>query len=110
VDKLYVIVRADLDPGLQIAQSCHAMRQFVACHPEVEMSWFTGSNNIAILQVPGEAELRALADRAEACGIEHAVFQEPDLDNAETAMALAPRGRRLVGQLPRALRPQLQAA
>lgn len=34
MEKLYIIVRADLPAGAQVAQSCHAMRLFVHEHPD----------------------------------------------------------------------------
>ena len=47
--KLYVVVRADLSPGVQAAQALHAHRAFVAEYPEVERVWFETSNTISIL-------------------------------------------------------------
>lgn len=54
MEKLYVVVRADLSPGLQIAQACHACRAFQAEYRDLEESWYTTSNTIAVLSVPSE--------------------------------------------------------
>lgn len=54
MEKLYVVVRDDLPPGLQIAQAIHACRAFHADHPAVETAWHTTSNTIAVLSVPDE--------------------------------------------------------
>lgn len=104
MEKLYVVVRADLPAGAQLAQACHGMRAFVAAHPDVDRAWYEGSNNLVCLQVPGEAELLALARRAEERGVPVAVFREPDFADEVTAVAIAPAGARLVSSLPLALR------
>ena len=36
MEKLYIIVRRDLAPGAQCAQSCHAMHAFVNEHPALD--------------------------------------------------------------------------
>jgi peptidyl-tRNA hydrolase len=103
MDKLYVIVRNDLCPGLQIAQACHALRAFVDDQPEAERSWHDASNNLVVLQVPDEAALAALGATLGANGIPVAHFHEPDLNGALTALAAGPEARRYVCRLPLAL-------
>lgn len=103
--KLYVVVAADLSPGLQISQSCHAARQFQHEHSELEKQWFEQSNTIAILSVPDSAAVAKLLDAARAAGISASKFEEPDLGMALTAIALEPsrEAKRLCKSLPRAL-------
>lgn len=84
------MTRADLEPGYQIAQSCHALRQFVADHPDIDAEWFARSNYVACLSVRDEKDLLSLVDRANAKGIPLATFREPDLGGQLTAIALAP--------------------
>ena len=103
MDKLYVIVRNDLCPGLQIAQACHALRAFVEDQPEAERSWHDASNNLVVLQVPNEEELTALGATLGSHGIPVAPFHEPDLDGSLTALAAGPEARRYVCRLPLAL-------
>lgn len=105
-DKLYVITRADLDPGYQAVQSMHALRQFTAEHPDIDKAWFEQSNYLGLLSVQNEEELvRLLADANER-GIETSVFREPDIDNQMTAIALSPgpKSKKLCSRLPLALR------
>jgi len=102
--KLFLIARADLAPGAQLAQACHALRAFTATHPAVDAEWYRDSNNLVVLQVPDEPALAALTERAHAAAVPHAVFREFDFGNEATALALAPSGARLVSQLPLALR------
>lgn len=102
VDKLYIIIRADLRPGQQAVQAAHAMRQFVADHPDIDRKWFEQSNTLAFLSVPDEWTLRKLADKADDQDLRLSSFREPDLDNAMTALALEPGlvSRRLCRNLP----------
>ncbi len=85
-----MIVRADLSPGLQLAQSGHALVQLCMERPGVATLWYERSNNLVVLQVPSEVELMAWATalRSAGCGVE--VFREPDLDGAATAVAIVP--------------------
>jgi hypothetical protein len=92
-----------LPPGLQCAQACHALRLFVALHPEREAAWFAGSNNLAVLNVADKQALGGLHDKAIIAGVKCATFLEPDLGWEPTAIAIAPEGRSLVRRLPLAL-------
>jgi len=100
------VTRKDLQPGAQIAQSCHVAIAFCMEHPEVERLWYEVSNYIAVLVVNNESELRKLIDRAERNGVQFSIFREPDFDNQITAIAIEPgdRGRRLCSSFPLALK------
>jgi len=105
MNKLYVIVRSDLAPGLQAAQACHAMRLFVEEHKLEENEWFRFSNNIVLLQVPTKEALVELAYKAVNEDIPCSMFKEPDVNDEPTAIALLGRGaKKLVSSLPLALR------
>lgn len=103
---MYVAVRSDLDPGLQMAQGGHAMAQFWATFPSIAEVWFRHSNWLIYVAVPDEQGLLDLANAAGGKGLRSIVVREPDLDNAATAVALEPgdAARRLCAQFPRALR------
>lgn len=81
---MYVVVRADLLPGLQAAQACHAVRLFVEDEREADRRWYEQSNNLVLLQVPGQKELLEFYERA--CGSK-VLFREPDLEGEATAVA-----------------------
>jgi peptidyl-tRNA hydrolase len=102
--KLYVIVRNDIRPGLQIAQSCHALRLFSAEHPEVDQAWYTGSNNLVVLQVANKEALVKLAYDLTCKGANVSIFREPDLHDEPTALAVGPLGEKHLSTLPLALR------
>lgn len=97
--KLYVITRQDLSAGQQAVQSCHALIEFQVTHPDLTKEWYARSNTLALLSVPDEMELEALARSAEAKWIEVSRFREPDRDNELTAIVLGPQGKRLVQRL-----------
>lgn len=50
----------------------------------------TNSNYICILEAANEAELHLFIDRAIKKNILYSIFREPDLNDAITAIALAP--------------------
>lgn len=103
MNKLYIVVRGDLKPGLQVAQSCHALRLFSEEHPEEDRRWYDDSNNLVVLQVPSKECLAELAYNAQKSGVRLSCFKEPDLQNELTAVALDAAARKLVQQLPLAL-------
>lgn len=98
--KLYIVVRADLPAGPQIAQSCHAMRLFAAENPVIEAHWYGDSNNLVCLKVPSEAALLEHAQEIQADGCPVALFREPDYRNEATAFAAAPEAARKLANLP----------
>jgi len=105
MNKMYVIVRSDLGPGLQAAQACHALRLFVEEHKLEENEWFRYSNNIVLLQVSSKEELVELAYKAVNDDIPVSIFKEPDVNDEPTAVALLGRkAKKLVSTLPLALR------
>lgn len=103
VDKLYLIVREDLPPGQQAVQAAHALRLFVALHPEIDRAWYEESNTLALLGLPNEVALGVIVEKAQRLGVPVACFREPDRNNELTAIALGPRGNNLTRNLPLAL-------
>lgn len=89
-DKLYLVSRRDMSPGYQAVQTCHAIRQFSADHPERDAEWFVGSNYLAFLSVENEVELMRLLVSAHDHGVRSSAFREPDVGGAITAIALEP--------------------
>lgn len=104
-DKLYLVTRRDIAPGYQAVQSCHAVRQFTADHPEVDVEWFTSSNYMALLSVENETELMRLLVAADDMQLRYSAFREPDVGGRITAIALEPhpKTQELCKLLPLAL-------
>jgi hypothetical protein len=105
--KLFMVVRADLSPGAQLAQSTHAAVAFAFTHPDAARSWHAASNNLVALAAPDREALERIHDRAIcAPGVMIVRFHEPDFDGALTAIALHGDGAgKLLSNLPLALRP-----
>jgi hypothetical protein len=96
--RLYVVVRADLPIGLQMAQSCHAAREFSYKFPEVELG-----ENLVVLQAQNEGELlRLWLEGDQRSGV---LWREQDVGNQYTAMAYSGRERKHLSSLPLAGRP-----
>lgn len=105
-DRLYIVVRADLPAGLQVAQAIHAAFQFSQQHPDLVRPWHQDSQYLVVLAAPSEHALRALSAKAMQRGLPHSTWTEPDLGDEATAIAFAPgeAARRLCSSLPLAMR------
>lgn len=99
MEKLYIIVRNDISPGLQCAQACHAQHAFAQAHPQLIGNW---KGNLVVLQVSNEEDLQY--QLTELDGFPTAWFFEPDLDGELTAIAVAGDAERLLSSLSLALR------
>ena len=102
--KLYLVTRQDLSAGDQAVQAAHALQQFNIEHSDAARAWYADSNTLAFLAVETEADLARLRSNAERRGLYASSFHEPDLKGALTAIALEPKARSLVQDLPLALR------
>lgn len=100
--KLFLITRSDLSFGQRAVQMAHAIREFSEHHPEVDRTWYTDSNTLALLEVPHEGALKELLEQATWKGIPAAPFHEPDRGNELTAIALGPSAKGLCRKLPKA--------
>lgn len=85
-----VITRRDLSIGLQCAQAGHGIVEFCLAYPELTREWRDKSNYIVMLAVDNEDELISIIRKAQARGIRYAQFNEPDLEDAITAVVLEP--------------------
>lgn len=105
-EKLYIVTRRDLPPGLQAAQVGHAAFQFAYEHHPIHQQWLKESNFLIILSVENESALRELGEEAERRHLPVSWFTEPDIDDQLTAIAIAPSPAtvELCEDLPLALR------
>ena len=95
-EKLYIVVREDLTPGLKIAQSAHALSSFEWKYPTVYKDWYETSNNLVVLQ---HADPEEIAKKLEGEDFRVARFYEPDLDNQLTAISVEPSARKKLSSL-----------
>lgn len=91
-EPLYVVVRHDLALGLQMAQACHATREFTRTKPAEPVS-----DSLIVLEASG-VELAELVARAGAVRV--VAFHEPDLGGELTAAAFGVGARKLLSCLP----------
>lgn len=98
---MYVVVRDDLSPGLQLAQGIHAVTELTMTHPPNTRLWHQASNNLVALAVDSERALTRLYARLTGLGLTGQLFYEPDLDEVTAfAMLPDPRLREALSGLP----------
>lgn len=112
----YLLVRADLPPGLQMAQVAHAAFDFAVENPKIAHKWRKESNYICVLQVPDEDTLMDYADLAQRRGHKFVLFYDEHVPlegdeslrtGSHTALAVEPgEFHLLLAQLPLALRDE----
>ena len=83
IQKMYVLVRSDLDPTYQCVQGAHALAQYALEYPQEFKDW--NNSVLVFLGVRYVSELRKwalkLGDR------KYSMFLEPDQDMQPTAIA-----------------------
>lgn len=89
-EKLYIVTRRDLRPGLQAAQVAHAAFTFAYEHRPLAAQWQQESNFLIVLSVADEDELKELGEIAESNNLPVSWFTEPDIGDQLTAIAIAP--------------------
>lgn len=109
-DKLYIITRQDLSPGLQAAQAVHAITDLIIEFPEKAHDWRIKSNYVVILSVPNKEGLFELAKKLIKLPVPWTLFREPDINDELTAIAVLPNGysKELFSNLPLALKEVTQ--
>lgn len=104
MQRLYIVVRQDLDAGVLAAQACHVTRRFTREHPQVEVP---EDENLLVLSAkdePGLIDLLARLRCSDALA-SLSTFREPDLDGSLTAIAaVGPVVQKLLSSYPKALR------
>lgn len=106
MDRLYVIVRADLPAGLQLAQSVHAFDALEQSRPDVVCAWRGSKANLIVLHATDRAELEQTAARLARAGVAYERFFEPDIGNDLTAIAACgAAARKTLAHMPLAFAP-----
>lgn len=98
-NKLFVVVREDMELGAITCQAVHAARLFVSDHPTEDKAWFDGGGNLAVLGVNNELELMELERKIEKAGFKSSMFYEEDFGEQATALAVEPAAWKLLSSL-----------
>ena len=103
-NRLFVVTRKDLNPGSQIAQTGHAIAQFLLEHPEKSKEW--NNNYLICLSTENENSLNKLLEKLSRFDIPLSPFYEPDLNNQLTSIAFQHNyeSRKYTTSLPLALK------
>jgi hypothetical protein len=99
-----VVTRKDLKPGYQIAQSGHAISQFILEHSELSKRWNNGY--LISLSIDSEEKLQKLLFKLQDSGIPVSYFVEPDIGNQLTSICFLETEEtiRLTSSLPLSLK------
>jgi len=81
---MYLFVRDDLPPPVQIVQTCHAVDELNMRHQS------DGTNHMVLCSANNEAHLISIAEYLEDHNIDFEMFCEPDLGDEYTAIAIKP--------------------
>lgn len=84
-NKMYVLVRKDLDAIYRMVQGSHALAQYAIEHP-IEMNLW-GNRTIVFLGVRNEDALQLIEYKLRMKNKIYSTFREPDLHNQLTAIA-----------------------
>ena len=82
MEKMYVLIRRDLNKKQQSVQAGHALAEYLLTYPT---DWSNGT--LIYLAVNNEAELASWAGKLEGVNIKWTGFREPDINNELTAIA-----------------------
>ena len=101
--RLIVVTREDLKPGYQIAQSGHAISQFILEHHDLAKEW--NNNYLISLSVSSEQKLENLLRKLIDIGHRVSYFLEPDINNELTSICFieTESTKKLTSHLPLSL-------
>lgn len=81
--KMYILVRSDLDPTYRCVQGAHALAQYAIQHPNDFKTW--NNSTIVFLGVRYVSELKAWTQKLN--GKKYSLYKESDQDMQPTALA-----------------------
>ena len=87
-NRLYVLVRQDLDPAYQSVQAGHAVAQFMLDHPG---KW--QNEYLIYLHIKDLEALMKWEWKIQERDLSYSIFIEPDIGNQPTAIAVKDDGR-----------------
>lgn len=100
---MYTIVRADISPGDQMAQTSHSLADFIIKHPIISWLWNKKSNIMVNLAISNLHALQELAATLKQNKIPFTIFYEPDI-NQHTSICTTDEAAKILSNLPLALK------
>jgi hypothetical protein len=88
--RLYTVADGTLPSGLKIAQSVHAVAEFILAHPEEATEWNKNGNYALVLETDTTDALYRLFLELTNEGNTLVPFYEPDLEDRMTAFTVMP--------------------
>ena len=85
MEKMYVLLRKDLDPVYRMVQGTHAVAEFILRHPDCAAEWNNGY--LIFTETNNQSSLSDWCYRLTVANIDHEQFYEPDLGHELTAVA-----------------------
>lgn len=82
-----ILVREDLEPGYKVVQTAHALADFAVRFEQEFKQWQLGSNYLCCLEASQE-RINKILDKLKDLGIKYQIFEEPDIGNKMTAVAI----------------------
>lgn len=97
-----MVTHDELSPGYQVAQTAHAIADFLITQPTLAQTWHFTSNSLIVLSTPTASELYHLYCEALSSGLNVIPFREPDILDEITGLAFAPSSinRQFLSTLP----------
>ena len=83
--KLYILLRQDLNPGVQVSQACHITAEWCKRWQEGNKDW--NNETIVVVSVLNLIHLNYWKEKLELKCLEYSIFCEPDLNNEMTGLA-----------------------
>jgi len=83
---MYVIVRNDIPKSYQAVQGGHAVAQFMLKHYDATDDW--NNQRLIYVNVRDERALRKMIYKLRKHGLDYASFNEPDINDEMTAVAV----------------------
>jgi len=97
-----LVTHDELSPGYQVAQTAHAIADFLLTQPAASQIWHANSNSLIVLSAQTAEELHHLYQKALSLGFNVTAFREPDILDEITGLAFTPscHNKQFLSSLP----------
>lgn len=89
MQRLVTVIRQDLEPGYQIAQSIHSAVEYALNYTGQMAEWNFDSNYVLVLGTDNESTLEQFVLKLDLITPDYRVFYEPDIDQETSVTFLS---------------------